>query len=140
MIQDESNGMGHPATGREKILVVDDDETIVFLEKIMLEKLGYRVTVYSNSKEALRFLEGNPDSCDMLITDQAMPDMTGEELIRKVIALRPDMPIILNSGYSAEFTKEKAIALGVAEYINKPLNMRQLAQAVRCAFDRARVG
>ncbi len=120
--------------GREKILVVDDDETIIILEKIMLEKLGYQVTVYANSVDALAFFENEPDYFDLVITDQAMPDLTGEELIKKIITLRPGMPIILNSGYSAEFTREKALALGVAEFIRKPLNMEQLAMAVRRSF------
>ncbi len=119
---------------KARILVVDDDETIITLEKIILEKLGYEVTIYNNSVDALLFFKNNPEHFDMLITDQAMPEMTGEELIMKIISLRPGIPIILNSGYSADFTMEKARALGVSECIQKPINMEQLTQAIQRSF------
>jgi DNA-binding NtrC family response regulator len=137
MMPEENSKSASLPGGKEKILVVDDDETIILLEKIMLEKLGYEVTVYANSIDALMLFENEPEYFDMLITDQAMPRLTGEELIKKVISQRPGMPIILNSGYSAEFTREKAISMGVSEFIQKPLNMEQLAQAVRRSFAKA---
>jgi DNA-binding NtrC family response regulator len=137
MMPEENSKSASLPGGKEKILVVDDDETIILLEKIMLEKLGYEVTVYANSIDALMLFENEPEYFDMLITDQAMPRLTGEELIKKVISRRPGMPIILNSGYSAEFTREKAISMGVSEFIQKPLNMEQLAQAVRRSFAKA---
>ena len=137
MIPDKYDNETSLPGGKEKILVVDDDEAIILLEKIMLEKLGYQVTVYANSENALLFFEDNPDLFDMVITDQAMPRLTGEELIKKISGLRPGIPIILNSGYSADFTREKARGLGVSEFIEKPLNMTQLALAVRRTLDKA---
>ena len=131
MISDENSMMASDVGGKAKILVVDDDETIIALEKIMLEKLGYEVTICANSVDALLFFKNNPEHFDMVITDQAMPEMTGEELIKKILFLRPGMPIILNSGYSAEFSREKAEAMGVSECIQKPLNMEQLTQAIQ---------
>lgn len=133
--EQKDNGIDSLPDGDEKILVVDDDQTIIYLEKMMLEKLGYKVTSLTNSLDAFTLFKNDPNGFDLVITDQAMPDMTGEEFIQKILTLRPEMPIILNSGYSADFTREKAVSIGVSEYIVKPLDFRQLAFAVRQALE-----
>lgn len=133
--EQKDNGMDSLPDGDEKILVVDDDLTIIYLEKMMLEKLGYQVTSRTDSLDAFALFENAPNGFDLVITDQAMPDMTGEEFIKKILTLRPEMPIILNSGYSADFTRDKAASIGVSEYIVKPLDFQQLAHAVRQALD-----
>ncbi len=139
-IEQKDNGIDSLPDGDEKILVVDDDQTIIYLEKMMLEKLGYQVTSRTDSLDAFALFKNDPDGFDLVITDQAMPDMTGEEFIKKILTLRPEMPIILNSGYSADFTRDKAVSIGVSEYIVKPLDFQQLAFAVRQALDSISVG
>ena len=138
--EQKDNGIDSLPEGDEKILVVDDDQTIIYLEKMMLEKLGYQVTCRTDSLEAFSLFKNDPNGFDLVITDQAMPDMTGEEFIKKLLILRPEMPIILNSGYSADFTKERAARVGVSEYILKPLDFLQLAHAVRRTLDSASAG
>ncbi|WP_159441197.1 response regulator [Desulfopila aestuarii] len=115
----------------ERILVVDDEPLLLEMNKTMLEKLGYSVTVSKTSPEALASFKAQPDAFDLVITDQTMPEMTGFDLARHILQIRPDIPIILCTGYSSIISEENAKALGIKGFAHKPLNMRDLSVIIR---------
>ena len=117
--------------GNERILLVDDDESIVRMEKKMLEELGYKITYASNGEEALRFFTEAPDGFDLVITDMTMPYMTGAELAKNLLSRRANFPIILCTGFSELVDKEKAKDLGISAFIMKPIVMSELAITIR---------
>ena len=121
--------------GKERILFVDDEEIIVNSVRNMLEHLGYKVTALMDSEEALRLFSENPAQFDLVMTDQTMPFMTGEDLGREMMRLRPDIPIILCTGYSDMISSEKARAMGFRGFIMKPFSVREGAELVRRALD-----
>ncbi len=121
--------------GNERILVVDDEEVIIDLQKQMLEPLGYQVITQTSSTDTLTIFQNQPDSYDILITDMTMPDLTGAELAQKIKIIRPDIPIILCTGFSELINKEKANALGISKYLMKPVAKKELAKAVREVLD-----
>ena len=100
--------------GRDRILFIDDEKILAEMGKSMLERLGYHVTVRNNSIEALETFKNQPELFDLVITDQTMPGMTGADIARRMIQIRPDIPIILCTGYSAVISEEKAKSLGGA--------------------------
>ncbi|OQX17876.1 MAG: hypothetical protein BWK76_09230 [Desulfobulbaceae bacterium A2] len=122
--------------GNERILFVDDEEEIVRVRKRMLQYLGYQVETAFNGVEAEQLFRENPERFDLLITDQTMPRMTGLELARLVHEKRPDMAIILCSGYSAAVPDEDARLAGIGKFLRKPLDMRVLAAVMRELLDR----
>jgi CheY-like chemotaxis protein len=101
----------------------------------MLERLGYRVTVRSNSIEALSTFQDEPDQFDLVITDQTMPGMTGSDLARRILQIRPEMPIILCTGYSTIISEEKARNYGIKGFAMKPLAKKYLADLIRKLLD-----
>lgn len=121
--------------GNEKILLVDDEEMLVNMGKDMLERLGYSVTVKRNGRQALEEFRKNPDQFDIIITDQTMPGMTGINLSREILAIRPDMPVILCSGYSSIISEDKANAIGIRKYIMKPVTQKTIARLIREILD-----
>ncbi|MGE0474819.1 MAG: response regulator [Nitrospirales bacterium] len=123
--------------GRETILFVDDEETIVRLGQELLTSLGYSVEVETYSPQALATFMQDPHRFDLVITDQTMPSMTGEMLSRELLRIRPDLPIILCTGFSHIMSAEKAKALGIQAYLMKPLAIRDLAPIVRHVLDKA---
>ena len=118
-------------TGAEHVLVVDDEETITNMLRTILTGLGYQVTVSGNSLEALALIEHDPALFDLLITDMTMPHLTGLELAQKTLAIKPDLPIILCTGFSELINKEQAHAIGIRAYMIKPVSVRELAMTVR---------
>ncbi|MBI5556529.1 MAG: transporter substrate-binding domain-containing protein [Deltaproteobacteria bacterium] len=122
-------------TGSERILFIDDDEAIAELQKKNLESLGYGVTSLIDSAEALAAFQNSPDDFDLLITDMTMPKMTGDELAGRILALRPDMPIILCTGFSERIDEKKAKLLGISEFIMKPIARTTLAVVIRKVLD-----
>ncbi|MFZ0614601.1 MAG: response regulator [Desulfobacterales bacterium] len=124
-------------TGTERILLADDEDVLTAMGKQMLEHLGYRVTVRTDSLEALKTFRSHPRDFDLIISDKTMPRMTGFELAERIKTIRPDIPIILCTGYCDEFEIERAAALGISRLIVKPLGMSELAEAVRSALDAA---
>ncbi len=118
-------------SGHESILFVDDEEAIVKMTRQRLELLGYNVEAVTSPVEALELLRSNPSRFDLVITDMTMPQMTGDKLVQKILTLRPDMPIILCTGFSAKINGEKAEKIGAAGYLEKPHDQRELALAVR---------
>ncbi|MEA3240100.1 MAG: response regulator, partial [Pseudomonadota bacterium] len=119
------------STGRERILVVDDEETILELQEMMLKQLGYEVTAIADSQAALEEIRTHPDNFDLLITDQSMPDLSGAELAREVLKIKPHLPIIICTGYSSVLSKEQALSLGIKKYVDKPVKQKELARIVR---------
>jgi len=117
--------------GTEKIIIVDDEDAIVNYLQKALELNGYRTKSYTNGLQALQEFARQPNDFDLVITDMTMPYMTGAELSQKLIEIRPDIPIILCSGYSEMISKEKAKAMGVAEYLEKPVIINTLLKTIR---------
>ena len=117
--------------GVERILLVDDEEPIVKIEKLMLERLGYRVTPLTSSSAALDTFRNKPDQFDLVITDMTMPIMTGIELAPKLIDIRPNIPIILCSGFNELASEEKVKSIGIKAYIQKPVELKVLGQTIR---------
>jgi CheY-like chemotaxis protein len=123
-------------TGSERILFVDDEQALVNLGKQMLEKLGYEAVIRTSSVEALELFKIQPEKFDMVITDMTMPNLTGEKLARELINARPDIPIILCTGYSENITETKAKKIGIKELILKPIVMQDFARTIRRALDK----
>jgi PAS domain S-box-containing protein len=120
-----------PAGGTECILLVDDEASLVHLGQELLTRLGYQVVVCTSSVEALETFRAAPQRFDLVITDQTMPKLTGEALVCELRRLRPDIPIILCTGFSHTMTEEKARALGLNAFLMKPLVAQELSQVVR---------
>ncbi|MDG4474997.1 response regulator [Thiovibrio frasassiensis] len=121
--------------GSECIFVIDDEQAIVAMEKIALERLGYRVRLFADSEEALAAFRADPQGCDLVVTDQTMPHLSGMELAKAFLQIRPDLPIILSTGYSSQASEEDALRAGIRRFIMKPLNISQLATAIREILD-----
>ena len=122
------NGVAQ-AAGKH-ILYVDDDESIVLLMTRLLRRKGYRVSGYTDAREALAAARANPDGFDLAVTDYNMPDMSGLDLARALKALRPDLPLALASGYITQELRQEAPAAGVSELIYKPDTADALCEAV----------
>lgn len=126
-------------TGHERILVVDDEEPIAQLECQLLEKLGYKITAQTNSNSAFEIFCSSPNNFDLVITDMTMPQMTGYQLVKKIKKIRPDIPIILCSGYNDYISKEKTKELGISAFVLKPITMRDLSKITRKVLDRKKI-
>ncbi len=121
--------------GQERILFVDDEELLADMGKDMLERLGYKVTTRESSLDALETFQNQPDQFDLVITDQTMPGMTGADLARRMLQIRPDIPIILCTGYSTIMSEEKAKSFGIKEFALKPIVKKDIAKLIRKVFD-----
>ena len=115
--------------------MVDDDKMITVLLEKTLTDLGYRVTTRTSSLEALAIFRIQPEKFALVITDQTMPQMTGDELASEILAIRPDLPIILCTGFSQTVSAEMAKLIGIREYLTKPVMKNELAVAVRRLLD-----
>jgi PAS domain S-box-containing protein len=122
-------------TGGERILLVDDEETIVLLEQMMLERLGYQVTARTSSPDALAAFKANPGNFDLVISDRSMPNMTGEQLAMEMISIKPGIPVIICTGFSDENDVNRAKAMGVKGFLMKPIAISDLAEMVRNVLD-----
>ena len=122
-------------TGDEHIMVVDDDDVLVNLNKRFLEKLGYKVTGFTSSLEALQVFKETANNFDLLVTDMTMPEMTGAQLSQEILLIKPYFPIILCTGFSELITEEKASQLGILDYIMKPVVQKDLAVSIRRLLD-----
>ncbi|MBN2123377.1 MAG: PAS domain S-box protein [Deltaproteobacteria bacterium] len=117
-------------TGGAHILFVDDEKPLVDLGRQMLERLGYRVTPRTGSLEALEAFRSSPDRFDLVITDQTMPNMVGMRLAEEIKKARPDIPIIVCTGFSDALTPEKVEMAGLEGFLLKPLHIRALAETL----------
>lgn len=121
--------------GNEHILLVDDEEVITTLGTLILEKLGYHVTVENSSIDALSLVESDPDIFDLVITDQIMPEMTGNILADKITKLKPDMPIVMCSGYTNTVNTNSFKSFGIRAFVPKPFSINSLAAVIRHVLD-----
>ncbi|TKB25226.1 PAS domain S-box protein [Desulfopila sp. IMCC35006] len=121
--------------GTENILIVDDDISVASLTQKRLENLGYTVTAKINSPETLELFRSDPQAYDLVITDQTMPDMTGAQLAEELIAIRPDLPIVMCTGYSSKIDADKADIIGIKAFLMKPIDNQKLASTVRKLLD-----
>jgi len=128
----------HFLMGNERVLFVDDEQAMVDMGKQMLETLGYKVVAKTSSTEALEAFRAHPDKFDLVITDQTMPHITGEMLAKKFMRIRHDIPVILCTGYSEVITEEKAKAMGIREFVMKPIVTRDIAETIRNVLDKKR--
>lgn len=126
-------------SGHERILFVDDEEDVAYAGGKMLRRFGYDVEVCRDSIEALQAFRANPQRYDLIFTDQNMPNMTGTELTREILAIRPDIPIILCTGLGPAsngiLNKKDKMALGIREVVLKPLDQSEMARIVRRALE-----
>jgi len=127
-------------TGKESILLVDDDAEMAKLGKRMLKRLQYRVTGRKEGRAALKVFRRESERFDLVVTDMTMPDMTGPNLLQEFKRIRPDIPIIACTGYGEMITDEEADRMGIRAAVIKPLVMRELAQTVRQVLDEAQAG
>ncbi len=121
--------------GNERILLIDDEEPVVDMMKTILSGLGYKVVCFYRAKDALDAFLASPDSFDLVISDQTMPDMTGEQLAQTLLKNYPNLPIILMTGFSHVMDQEKARHLGVKSLLIKPIEMDQIGAAIRNALN-----
>ena len=122
-------------TGSERVLFVDDEEALVEMGEDILAELGYEVTSRMNGREALALFRLDPSRFDLVITDQTMPEMTGIELAKEILAIRADMPIIMCTGFSYLVDADKATAAGIRAFAMKPLTKREIAKTIRKVLD-----
>lgn len=121
--------------GSETILLVDDEEMILEMTCRILAQLGYTVVARTSSLEALKAFEHHPARFDLVITDQTMPDLTGKNLAQQMMRIRPDLPIILCTGFSAAINEEQSLSIGIRAFLRKPVLREELAEAVRSVLD-----
>jgi PAS domain S-box-containing protein len=122
-------------TGCERILFVDDEEALVEMGEGLLTKLGYNVTCRLNSGQALALFRLDPSKFDLVMTDQTMPEMTGVEFAKEILAIRADMPIVMCTGFSHQVDADAAKKAGIKAFAMKPLTKREIARTIRKVLD-----
>jgi len=132
----EEDSSSEIQTGNEHILFVDDEQVLIDIGKRTLESLGYTVTAKNSSIEALEAFQQAPDEFDVIITDQTMPYMTGYNLAKRILEIKPSINIILCTGYSDTISLEKAEAAGIKALIYKPISKKEIAQEIRGVLDK----
>ncbi|THB78473.1 MAG: PAS domain-containing sensor histidine kinase [Desulfobacteraceae bacterium] len=123
------------ATGHERILLVDDEEPIIRLEEQMLKRLGYTICAMTSSLDALALFKKDPGAFDLVITDMTMPNMTGDKLATEMMSIRPDIPIIICTGFSERISKDVTRQIGAKGLLMKPVVRSDMARMVREALD-----
>ena len=127
-------------SGHEHILLIDDEKMVCDLGTAMLKSLGYQVTAYTDSLEALRRFEVDAQDFQLVITDYAMPKLTGQQLMQKVKEIRPDIPMLLMTGYSNLATPENLREWGCDGIVSKPYNRKELSQTIRQILTKKKSG
>lgn len=122
-------------TGNEHILLIDDEQVLVDIGREMLEYLGYTVETRTSSVDALALFSRNPGRFDLVVTDMTMPNMTGDKLSAEMLRMRPDLPIVICTGYSDIIMEERIKALGIRALVMKPILLSKIADAIRKALD-----
>jgi two-component system, cell cycle sensor histidine kinase and response regulator CckA len=120
--------------GKERILFVDDEETLVDVTNRILSSLGYRVTATTSSTDALEKFAADPSAFDLVITDQTLPQLTGAALTCEMIKIRPDIPVIITTGFSETVDEVKAREIGARDFLMKPLDRQMLIRAISRIF------
>jgi len=124
--------------GDEHILFVDDEADSVSMAERMLASIGYQVTALTCGSEALKVFSAQPEKFDLIITDLTMPGLTGDELAREIMSIRPDIPIILCTGFGKKTAEETGLAAGIQDLLMKPVTMEDMAGTVRRVLDRGK--
>ena len=122
-------------TGTERILFIDDEEPLTRIGQKLLESLGYDVATRTSGIEALELFRSVPERFDVVITDMTMPKLTGNVLAEQFLKIRPDIPIVLCTGFSTMIDEEKARTKGIRAMINKPILKRDIAEVIRKVLD-----
>jgi len=122
--------------GTERILFVDDEQPITNLAKQLLEPFGYKVETRTSSMEAFELFKIKPQAFDVVITDMTMPNMTGEELSKKIMTIRPDIPVILCTGFSQRISEKRAKNSGISAFIMKPFLADEMTRTIRQVVDK----
>ena len=122
--------------GSEKIVIVDDEESIALTLQAILKNLGYTVTYFTDSVNALNTIKQHPDDIDVIITDYSMPQLTGLEMAEKIKAAGIHIPTILTSGFLEQNVEDRAKQMGITELVTKPVNSYQITDAIRRIMDR----
>jgi two-component system, cell cycle sensor histidine kinase and response regulator CckA len=139
VLQTEASTAQHantmPQKGTETILFVDDEFGLVSIAQKGLSALGYTVHGCAGSLEALDTFRQNPELFDLVVTDQTMPGMTGGELTKKILSVRPELPVILCTGFSEHLKPEDAMQMGISKYLEKPLTAAEISAAIRDVLD-----
>lgn len=125
--------------GDEKILFLDDDEMLANVWSQMLTEHGYKVSTMTNSIEAVKLFAANPDYFDLVITDQTMPELSGQDFIRELLSIRPKLLTILCTGYSSKIDEDKAKKQGIKAFCMKPLDLAELLETIRRVLDEAQL-
>jgi CheY-like chemotaxis protein len=128
-------GIDQNLHGSERILYVDDEKDLILIARGRLERLGYKVTGITDSREAWRIFASDPDGFDMIISDLNMPHMSGLQLAEKILGLRPVVPFILCSGYGQKMIQKEGKRLGIKAFLSKPLLAAELSRTIRAVFD-----
>jgi len=135
----EPEAVAAATQGSERILLIDDEKPIIDIEQQILERLGYKVTSKTDSQEALEEFAALPENFDLVITDMTMPKMTGDQLARKLMDIKPGIPVILCTGFNETINEEKALAMGIDKFIMKPIVKDELANTIRTVLDTPKV-
>jgi len=126
---------GNKTNGNEHILLIDDEEQIIDIERRILERLGYTVTPITDSEAALEEFKARPDAFDLVITDMTMPKITGDRLAQRLMDINPQIPVILCTGFNEAITEEKALSMGIDKFVMKPIVKDELAHTIRTVLD-----
>jgi CheY-like chemotaxis protein len=126
-----------PRGNGERVLLVDDEAPLLAVTAEVLARLGYKPVSFSDSHAALAAFEAAPGRFDVVVTDDVMPGITGTELARVLRRHRPELPIVLVSGYSGPLLTQHALAAGVSELLTKPLQSREIATTLARVLRRA---
>ncbi len=121
--------------GSERILFVDDELPIADMSRQRLSLLGYKVTAVNSSRQALEHLSQAPDDYDLIITDMSMPRLSGDKLAIEAKKIKPDIPIILCTGYSKKISKERARTIGINAFLMKPVALSDMAETIRAVLE-----
>ncbi len=119
----------------ERILLVDDEPGILKMNHQILSRLGYRVTSLKSSPEALALFRKDPKAFDLVLTDMTMPEMTGDQMARELMRIRPDIPVVICTGYSKKINEEMASKIGVKALVYKPIVKNELARTLKSVLD-----
>ncbi len=138
-IQEQQSSEPENKKDKEVILLVDDEEMMVDVTGRILERLGYAVIAKTNSIDALEMFQEKPDEFDLIITDQVMPNMTGTQLAQNILSIRPDIPIILCTGFPENISSEEIKSIGIKELVFKPLSKEEIAAIVRTVLDNNKI-
>ncbi|PKN61044.1 MAG: hybrid sensor histidine kinase/response regulator, partial [Deltaproteobacteria bacterium HGW-Deltaproteobacteria-15] len=129
--QDSAQKAASAAGGTERILLIDDQDFLLEMMSRSLSRLGYQVTARESSRDALQLFKSDPLAFDLVITDQTMPFLTGADMAREMLQTRPEIPVILCTGYSSAISPEQAAFIGIREYVMKPVVMGEFTRLIR---------